>query len=774
MKRVCASAVQQTRRRTPVQVNCKEKNCTEMRRTMSKGWKGKIALALCVILTAGTLGGCGKQRNESSGAGQEASEAGRYVERILEKPAEWQDSDLMQIFEAEGKMHLLLRNKQEQGSSLEEWVLQEDGTFEQVTQSWLQELGMTLPENSSSQLMQDGEGNQYLYALFTDEADGEYKGHLWRGKDAQMTDITPEKWRTVNEEYGFFVSASALAMTGQGTIISVFFDAIDVFLAEDGSLVKTQVPQQNYGDTILTAGDKCYLPVMDNMGTISGLECWDVNLSGETQMIPFSQENSTSQTYFSILADGAIVAANADGFFQCDAGDTNWRKILDGADTSFSLVSSWCRGMAAPEGGVYYAAFQNDDGSFDIMEYAYDPDAVVEVTQELTLYTVSESFLLQQAAAMYHREHPEVMIHIESALSKVESYRAEVDYNQIYQNLNTEMLAGNAADILILDNLKADSYAEKGLLVDIQDVIEPLEQSGELLANITEGYVTTDGKRYTVPLQFGMTLAAGRELPEEAMASMEALARFLEGKEESFMGDKTPGELVDLFYSYFVEEIVQGKELNREALSARLLQLKTIADNCGIITKREKDDYGYRIWDLPSKVKIVLSTVRGFNDAMLPLSVVDMVEGSYIGFESAYIPIMEVGIYSRSEHIETAKDFLRFALSEPIQDTDYYEGFPINSKSLEKQIQSDRSNAEAYTSIEVADGVFEEFTIKQFSSEDAQKLAKLCNSLHVAAGMDLQIKSVLAENLPAYLDGSQSLEATVDMIEGGLKMYLAE
>lgn len=749
-------------------------DCVEMREKMGKGWKSGIAVALSIMLTVSAFSGCGKQQNKSDGAGQEASEAGRYVEKTLETPVEWQDRELQQIFSAEGKLHLLFRNTQEQGSALEEWELQEDGSFEQVTQEWLQKLGETLPANGTCQLMQDGEGYQYLYALFSDEADGEYKGHLWRGKDGEMTDITPEKWKTMDEEYGFYVYASGLALTNQGTIVSIFFNAIDIFLAEDGSLVKTMEPQQNYGDSIVNAGENCYFAVMGDMGMITGLERWNTNFTGETEILPFSQKNTTTQTYFSALTDGTLVAANADGVFRCDSGDDNWQKLLDAVDTSFSLVSSWCRGIVALEDGACYAVFQNEEGRFDLVEYVYDPDAVVEVTEELTLYTVEESFLLQQAAAMYHREHPEVLIRIESALSKMESYQTEVDYNQIYQDLNTKLLAGNAADILILDNLKADSYAEKGLLADIQEIVEPMVQSGEILSNITEGYVTEDGKRYTVPLQFGMTLAMGRDIPEEALSSMDTLAEFLEGQEESFMGDKTPEELVDMFYPYFVDEIVQGKELDRAALELRLLQLKAIADNCGVIAERGKEDYGYGMWDLPSRIKLTLSEITGFNDAMLALSIVNFVKGSYTGFASAYTPIYEVGIYSKSEHLETAKDFLRFALSEDIQDSDYYEGFPVNAKSLEKQVGADRSLAEAYTSIEVAEGVYEEFIIKQFSETDARKLADLCNELHVEAGHDTQIAKVLHENLPMYLLETQSLEETLDLIEGGLKMYLAE
>ena len=39
---------------------------------------------------------------------------------------------------------------------------------------------------------------------------------------------------------------------------------------------------------------------------------------------------------------------------------------------------------------------------------------------------------------------------------------------------------------------------------------------------------------------------------------------------------------------------------------------------------------------------------------------------------------------------------------------------------------------------------------------------------------DAKIREVLTEALGAYLEGSQTNEATVQRIEDGLKMYLAE
>mgnify|MGYP002243277550 CR=1 FL=1 len=46
--------------------------------------------------------------------------------------------------------------------------------------------------------------------------------------------------------------------------------------------------------------------------------------------------------------------------------------------------------------------------------------------------------------------------------------------------LNTELLGGNGADLLVLDGLPAESYIEKGILEDMKDFLSPMIASGEL------------------------------------------------------------------------------------------------------------------------------------------------------------------------------------------------------------------------------------------------------------------------------------------------------
>ena len=737
------------------------------------------SIGVSVALIVGGLAGCGKGGQEQDELSMEPVK-GRYVETEIQLPGEWEGASVRQIFRAGEQVRFLLQCNVEGGASLQEWTLQEDGTLQEITGEWLSDVNVPWDTYVPLKLLQDGEGDQYLFICYPSEGEDFYQGHLWRSQGEEVVDITPREWKEPSEETGYYRYPQDITVTESGILVCHMGQTLDTYLGQDGSLLDREAVEDGtwngtdrYGQWIESVGDQVYRYTCDSLDTVTGIQVTKQGEKGKSETIPFSQEKSGS-VYFSVLPEGDMVALGPDGLFCCQAGDTNWKKQMDGADGSTGLLDLWCTGMTALPDGTVYALFGSEQGN-RLMQYRYDPDAVIEITETLRLFTVQESYLLQQAAARYHREHPEVLIQIESAWSIAEGYRGTPDYQEIFQKLNTELMAGNGADILVMDHLDIETYASKGLLVDLEGTVGPMEEDGTLLANITGGYRTPDGRRYAVPLQFGLTMAVGRGILDGEICSMEALADTLSGRSESCMGPQTVEELVDQFYPYFVEEIVKEKVLDKEALGKRLIQLKEIGENCGILERREgKDNRRYNIWDMADSASLAFHPTSGFQEAMWPVSIAAYVKGEYTCFEGTYQPKLEMGINSSSPYRERAEDFLQFALSGQVQDMDYYEGFPVNAVSLEKLAAADRSAAEAYTSIDIGEGASDELAILDFSSKEAERILNMCRSLHTRYREDAKIREELILALPGYLDGTISLEETLLKIEKGLNMYLAE
>ena len=146
--------------------------------------------------------------------------------------------------------------------------------------------------------------------------------------------------------YRFYDAPQYVTLTEDGLLVGLSYFSLDVVLAQDGSMVSSQesdslIDSGTLADNkwVSAVGDTLYLAQADEQGSVNGL--LQMQLDGNNGakakgVIPFSQD-SYSSAYFSVLEDGTVYAADADGFFHCDAGDTNWQKLLEGIDTSFSM-----------------------------------------------------------------------------------------------------------------------------------------------------------------------------------------------------------------------------------------------------------------------------------------------------------------------------------------------------------------------------------------------------------------------------------------------------
>lgn len=729
------------------------------------------ALAVTLAMLTGLLAGCGKQNQQEDTPA--VQEKGRYVESEQTLPEEWAGWTARQLFVRDDKLHLVMAKAEDERLAVRELEQTEEG-FADVTGQWLEDIVLPVEEWIDLRLMQDGNGVQYLFSQYGDG--DEYKGHLWKNEGDAAVEVTPEDWNRLNEDWGIYEMIFGIAALDSGQLFVNGAMAMSLVSGQDGSTLESEASTGDYAETVLSDGQNIYLVCRDSSGNVGQIEKRPEGKKKGAESIPIDLESKNGLS-FCAADDGTIIAAGNSGIFRYAADGDKWERLLPGSETSFALSDRWCVGLAALKDGGIYALFSQDGGNAILNEYRYDPDAVAEVTEVLKLYAVEESYLLQNAVALYHRTHPEVMIETEYAYSLDDSYsNVEYDYNEVYQKLNTMLMSGDAPDILVLDHLNPDSFIEKGLLADLSGVLAPMEEDGELLKNITDSYRAEDGGTYVIPLQFGFSYITGRDITAADMQSIETLAAFLKGKQESYMGCKTVEDMVDLFYPYFCDDIVKEKTLDKDVLREKLEAMKIIADNCGIVEKYDdKNNRRHNIWDLASEIKLAIEKgAAGFNDCMFDVAITDYIKGEFAVFENQFIPSLETAVCTKSQKQETAKDFIRFALSEQIQDQDYYSGFPVNARSLEKLTLRDRSDMAAVTTIEGDDGSEVMFEIKAFPESTAQRLAEICKTVSRPVKEDAKIREVLIDSLSSYLRGQGSLEDAVSEIEKGLNMYLAE
>lgn len=734
-----------------------------------KETKKKVLLGILMAALVAGMTGC-KAKTEDK---KEAAAKGRYVEQEKELPAETKDAQLC-WFGRDGKDLVLIENVQQADATGCAKYVKASGadSFQKEEGGFVDKLSFDSSVWNLSWMKTDG-GQEAVFAMFDQE--DSYWGHLYTtGEDGSLTEITPAGWKEPIDYDGYAFYDTPQTVTAVGEILAgLYLDRVEFYDPKTGELQNTLPLSGNYLEKIAADGQDFYLFATSDMGSIKQVEHYQLGSTEPVETIPVEDQAGTS-CFVDLQEDGTLLIASEKGVLQYQKEEKQWKLLIQPQFTSFSMSSLYCLGFVTGEEDTYWALFNGEGTGYTLAQYVYDPSMPAEADKVLNVYTVNECPVIKQAAALYMKQHPDVEIRVETELSYEEMYSGSADMNSINAALNARILAGEGPDILVLDELNGNSFAEKGLLMDLGGVVTPLEESGELLTNITKSYREADGSRYMIPLRFGLQMLVSRDLDAESINTLENMANIFGTEKDSVMGIRTTADLVADFSPFFVADIVQNKTLNKEALKPILERLKVIGDNCGIVNSYDGEIGNPGIWGIASTIRAAFYETNGFNEAMLPYSAAKLINGTVSCFENAYIPVAETGIYKQTAQPELAKDFLAFALSQAVQDSDFYDGFPINAESLKNQAGKDRSDAAAYTTIQGADGTSIGFEILDLDQTQKQKLMIICEAVDKRAVSDQEINQKLADAMDGYLKGQKSVEETVDQVEAGLRMYLAE
>lgn len=538
------------------------------------------------------------------------------------------------------------------------------------------------------------------------------------------------------------------------------------------SLAESRPLEGERYEALIGMGDSYALIIDGDSGTMQG-----IGICPEDSIKVISQVDISSKKSGSCAADadaaGNLIVANADGLHRKAKDAGQFEDLLDGSYMSFGLSDSWCRGMTSDMSDgtneVYYALFQNDQGQ-KLYQYAYNPELPLKPEKELTVYTLYDQATINQAATLFGKKHPDTMVSVHVACADTDDKEAETQRNR----LMTSLAAGDGEDVIVLSGLDDNALAKKGVLMDLSDIVTPMEENGELLQAIVDGEKAADGKQQILPVRFALPLLLSKEKRASEMTDLAALAKAAEQTDGSLLGTFTGEDLVETFAPYFMPDIIKDKQLDTEKLRTVLQELQTIAAHCDMVEKYKKGERASNEWDLPSAMQAVLCQISGFNDAMFDLAIINLVKGDYTSFENAYIPTVEIGVNANTKQADLAKEFAAFVMSREVQDGDFYDGFPVNKESLHMQVSLDRSDYAAYTTIEGADGQEIGLDIEPIKAADADKLEALCDSLSKKTVKDAKVLEELKKSVPDYLLGRQSLDDTISKIQDGVKIYLAE
>lgn len=736
--------------------------------------KRLVVYMVTFLMAAACLCGCkndGKtvyDPNDDAGGEKENQALGRYEELEVALPKEAVYGSVVNFFNGPDGEPVLIIKKEKNGlAEFTGYTLSEDLAWEEKDCGWLNKL--ELPFEHSSVNVSYGEDHK-LYAVYSESDNQDMIGrhHFiatedWEnGKEIEM----PILLETNEMGYAYFPSYVTALENG-----NLLFDSGRSIYLYDALGQKKIAELPGYESAYFTCDNQFY--VIDE---------------ASKSMILYSGEDGTEKErypleldeYYGVKAfadkDGNISAQSTEGIQILKNGSGVWEELVEGKRNSMGSPKYYSIGFAAGAKDDYFVFYGSMDQAYKLSHYVYNPDMPLEPETELTIFSLYDNATIKQAISEFQIENPNVYVNFQAMMEDSDTAIAD-DY---IKALNTELLAGEGPDILILDGMSEASYIEKGVLEDITGEIDSLVSSGDFLQNIAES-CRVDGKIYSVPVKIGIPMTFGRKGALKEAGKLESLAELvLNSDRGQIFGTVDRKAFISLYADAFLNNIVNEDGVIQESeLNDFLVNMKKILDGSKT-SDNTMENRPSSIWGLLEDGIFLYSyAVKGFFEAEQGTSITEMAQGEletdFISINESYIPYGTIGINKASKNKDIAIEFLKKAFSEDVQRSDFYDGFAVNQNALEFLIGTERNTADGYGGyINGTDGRTYEMKIVWPSEPLRQKLVDLCKAAKYSSAKNIMAKQIIIENTKDYFDEAASLEDTMKVLITKISMYLKE
>ena len=707
-------------------------------------------LIMALVFTA--VSGCSNpaEKNEKNAG----VAMGRYVEETVAMPE--------RVASGEEVAYLITKNPEHKleaygvsraDSRVLQYVLQPDRTWEISSPEWLQLQGFSV-----LCIAYAPEGTRYAAAV--EPVNDKIKVHIFKSADGiSREEVTIEDFK---EEADYSAMPMRLEVMPDGRLLIGYYDRIVLY--DEG---KTDVifASGAYKYALSATGEQLMF-VGENSDSIIIAD----TKTGKT-LTEISGQVDLNSCAFTSDQEGNWYRLNHQGISRLIKNGSIWENLVDGGLASMSMPSYSMDVIIAGEQGDFYAMYQYGEGVRDIKHYTYDETMPSAPEETLTVISLEEDATVRQAIIGFQQKNSNVKIYYRSINSEGNAIPVE---DQI-KAINTELLAGNGADLYILDGLPADSYIEKGALADISDLIVPMEESGQLLNTVIDCY-KKDGAMYMAPVRFALPIAFGTKEAVDSTFAIQALAEYAgtKAKRPMFGEDmKTYDQLTKkLFQLYSDSFIGEDGSLNRDGLIRFLEALQVICNQTKAFEGKafnyeaDKEDVileALLVYEGASELGIV--DLYAETDIYAPMSALEYTGGEYCVIQSKFIPVGMIGVNNAGARKELVYEFIRELYSDEIQTTDVMQGFPVNRKALD---QFGMEENDYYISAP------SNFEAMQPGEERRRELIAKAKAVQVPMEQDNVLLNMVLEETRLYLKSQTDSASAADKIINKASTYLAE
>ncbi len=766
-----------------------------------------LSFLLAGTLTAGMLAGCAGKGEEKETEKKEAK--GSYVEEDMEIPWE-EDSEayLGSFLNDENQIEIYTANTESVQAQVFSYRNTGGDQWERQEETWAEEV---LGTDSSSRHLIRGQDKK-IYLLTSEDRTEEYQQALEALEDdpEALPPLTPMHLYCYTPEDGTSeIPIESLTVEGQQKEGDFFYTyylgvtksgdvALTAGLDNGVRIYDRETGKEKYSldahEIVSSQEDGMSLADGDNLVTLGAngkeLLLYDTKSGEQTGVIELKGQDSvrigrlcsTGDGTYYLLSNQGITVYRENGNISEQIFDGNKGRMVE-IDTKLTLFNFF----AGADDDFYGIYWDYNTGEIYLCHYYYNGAVNTETEEELTVYGLYESKTIEDGVRAFEKAHPEVSVDYQYALKEEEEGNPE-DY---IDTLNTQLLNKEGADVLILDDLPVDSYIEKGILEDLSDYRDKLVSDGTVLENVAEA-MKTDGKTYQIPANVTLPVFYGTEDAVNRLESLESVESYLEEHPDGkVVGAAAKEQLAYLLFAVNYTQLWQEDGSISQEKIARILDTaeKLYENNPSEDLEEAWNQYYRQLYSSGNTVTPFdgvgmdelytqndiagVNAVTGISSLGMMCDIVKQQEGMAVQDVNGYfIPKNSMGINASSEKKDLAQEFISTVLGSEVQESDYGEGMPVRTESLEKQGELSEQADGITQAVSYADG-----TVHSFGNPSAQEvdsIVELVKKADTPLILDLNVRKAFLDCTQQYFGGGVSAEEAAKSMGEKMDLYLSE
>lgn len=606
------------------------------------------------------------------------------------------------------------------------------------------------------------------------EMDEFYENHARTQESVSIKPNAFIKWKYVDNG-----ELLAEAMNGQVYLIDSDTGEVRAQTAYVQGMKRIEYTQVIDGKILVQTAEGIFMYLAD---TGEFVESEKTIQSDITELRGTEEYTYVGNTYELFETEGSLYEIGKSGIYLRDGAEKE--EIISGEDALIGNTMIRYLNAFRLEEGFLIPCVEN--GQYYTVYYHYTGGEDAGKKKELKIYSLRENDNLTLAIEQYKGRHSEIKVQLETGLSE----GGGVTVSDAIRNLSTKIMAGDGPDVILLDEMAVETYIEKGILVDITDIYEEVDEKEGLLSNVAEVY-KKDGKLYAIPTHFYVPVVLGAESDIQSIQDLESLERKVEEltqQGKSCFADKDVRGVLNYCTAISSAAWIEDGKLQEKELKAFLRCVKNI---CGMENLEEgsydvdnhiqdfRDDYIQPIFYHCGVTGLAMGLTKGFTDVSQIDSVLNEAEGSAWKIqngqaENIFVPSAIIGISGRAANKEEAKAFLQFLLTSETQKYEMRSGFPVNRTAL-KELAMEESEKEEWSIMRaLKNGETMELTVKPANQDRIQEFSDKLETLDTPELTDKIVLQTVNEYALSYIRGEIDLDKAMEDIKSRVNLHLAE